>query len=151
MRNPIEQWRSHSPLREMQKQIDRLDRLFEEFTPFGATAELGLTGAVHPRCDMTEDNSNYFLRFEMPGIPKDQIKVELSNNILVVSAERKEEKKKEEERKYYSEFSYGSYYRSMTLPTQVDEKKIEASYENGVLSVRIPKVEGTKAKQIPIH
>lgn len=151
MRNPIEQWRSHSPLREMQKQIDRLDRLFEEFTPFAPTAEFGLTGAVNPRCDMSEDTNSYLLKFEMPGIPKDQIKVELTNNVLVVSAERKEEKKKEEERKYYSEFSYGSYYRSMTLPTQVDEKKIEASFENGVLSVRIPKVEGTKPKQIPIH
>lgn len=151
MRNPIEQWRSHSPLREMQKQIDRLDRLFEDFTPFSATTEIGLTGAIHPRCDMTEDANNYFLKFEIPGIPKENIKVEVTNNMLVVSAERKEEKKKEEERKYYSEFSYGSYYRSITLPMQVDEKKIEASYENGVLSVKVPKTEGVKAKQIPIH
>ncbi|MGZ3774088.1 MAG: Hsp20/alpha crystallin family protein [Pseudobdellovibrionaceae bacterium] len=151
MKNPIDQWRSHSPLREMQRQIDRLDRLFEEFSPLGRTADVGLTGAVHPRCDMTEDANNYFLKFEMPGVPKENIKVEVNNNSLVVSAERKEETKKEEERKYYSEFSYGSYFRSLTLPMQVDEKKIEASYENGVLSVKIPKVEGTKAKQIPIH
>lgn len=149
MKNPIEQWRSHSPLREMQKQIDRL---FEEFPHFPApTSEFGLSGAVNPRCDMTEDANNYFLKFEMPGIPKDQIKVEVNNNVLVVSAERKEEKKKEDERKYYSEFSYGSYYRSMALPTLVDDKKIEASFENGVLSLKLPKTEGTKAKQIPVH
>lgn len=151
MKNPIEQWRSHSPLREMQKQIDRLDRIFEEFTPWTGASEFGMAGTINPRCDMTEDTNNYFLKFEIPGIPKDNIKVEVNNNVLVVSAERKEEKKKEEERKYYSEFSYGSYYRAMTLPTAVDEKKIDASYENGVLSVRLPKIEGTKAKQIPIH
>ncbi|MGZ3769292.1 MAG: Hsp20/alpha crystallin family protein [Bdellovibrio sp.] len=149
MKNPIEQWRSHSPLREMQRQIDRL---FEEFSNFPAqTSELGLSGAINPRCDMTEDANNYFLKFEMPGVPKDKVKVEVNNNVLVVSAERKEEKKKEDERKYYSEFSYGSYYRTLSLPTQVEEKKIEANFENGVLSIKIPKVEGTKPKQIPIH
>lgn len=146
MRNPIER-RGRSPLREMQKEIDRI---FEEFSPW-QMSEVGTSGAINPRCDMTEDSNNYFLKFEMPGIPKDKIKVELNNNILVVTAEKTEEKKKEDQRKYYSEVSYGSYYRSMTLPTQVDEKKIEANFENGVLSLRLPKTEGTKAKQIPIH
>lgn len=147
MRNPIERRSSRNPLREMQKEIDRL---FEEFSPW-QMSEVSSSGAINPRVDMTEDTNNYFLKFEMPGIPKDKIKVELNNNVLVVSAEKTEEKKKEEQRKFYSEVSYGSYYRSMTLPTQVDEKKIEASFENGVLSLRLPKTEGTKAKQIPIH
>ena len=77
--------------------------------------------------------------------------MELNNNILSVSAERKEETKREDEKQYFSEFSYGSYFRSMTLPSAVDEKKVDASFENGVLSLRLPKTETTKAKQIAIH
>lgn len=151
MKNPIETWRaSRNPLREMQHQIDRL---FEEFSAWPSTTDLALTGgALSPRCRLTEDSSNYYVKFEIPGISKDQIKVELNNNVLSVSAERKEEKKRESEKQYYSEFSYGSYFRSMTMPTPVDEKKVEANFENGVLSLTLPKVEGgSKAKQIAIH
>lgn len=148
MKNPIELWRgSRNPFREMQHQMDRL---FDEFSNWPA-AETTVAGAINPRCNVSEDAGNYYVKFEIPGISKDQIKVELNNNVLSVSAERKEEKKREDEKQYYSEFSYGSYYRSMTLPTAVDEKKVDANFENGVLSLKLPKIEGSKAKQIAIH
>lgn len=148
MRNPLESWRgARSPLREMQQQMDRL---MEEFSAW-PTVEFQPTGVISPKCNLSEDSSNYFLKVEMPGIAKDQIKVELNNNVLSVSAEKKEEKKHEDEKQYYSEFSFGSYYRAMTLPTPVDEKKIDASFENGVLHLKIPKSETNKPKQIAIH
>lgn len=148
MRNPIELWRAgRSPLREMQHQMDRL---FEEFSAW-PSLESQATGTISPRCNVSEDAANYYVKFEIPGIKKDQIKVELNNNVLSVSAEKKEESKKEDEKQYFAEFSYGSYFRSMTLPTTVDEKKVDASFENGVLSLRLPKIEGAKAKQIAIH
>lgn len=148
MRNPVELWRGgRSPLREMQQQMDRL---FEEFSAW-PSLESQASGTISPKCNVSEDASNYYIKFEIPGIRKDQIKVELNNNILSVSAERREETKREEEKQYSSEFSYGSYFRSMTLPTTVDEKKVDATFENGVLSLRLPKVEGAKTKQIAIH
>ncbi len=151
MKNPMETWRSNrSPLREMQQQIDRL---FDEFSAWPKTSELGMSdGSLSPKCQMTEDTANYYVRFEIPGISKDQIKVEYSNNILTVSAERKEEHSRDEEKQHYSEFSYGSYYRSMRVPNAVDEKKIEAAFKNGVLSLTLPKTaEGNRTKQIAIQ
>lgn len=150
MRNPVELWRANrSPLREMQQQMDRL---FEEFSSWPTLETVSTAGgAISPKCNVTEDSGNYYIKFEIPGIKKDQIKVELNNNILSVSAERKEENRKEDEKQYLAEFSYGSYFRSMTLPTTVDDKKIEATFDNGILSLRLPKAEVSKAKQIAIH
>ena len=68
-----------------------------------------------------------------------------------IRAERKEEKKSESKKKYLSEMYYGSYARSFTLPGPVDEKKVEAKFENGVLTVTVPKTESLKAKQIPVN
>jgi HSP20 family protein len=148
MRNPIETWRGNrSPFREIQQQMDRL---MEEFSTWPVT-ELQPSGIISPRCNMSEDAGHFYLNVEMPGISKDQIKVELNNNILSISAERKEEKKREDEKQYYAEFSFGSFFRSMTLPTPVDEKKIDASFENGILHLTVPKAEGAKAKQIAVH
>jgi HSP20 family protein len=148
MRNPLETWRgARSPFREIQQQMDRL---MEEFSAW-PVVELQPTDVITPRCNMSEDAGHYFLNIDMPGIAKDQIKVELNNNVLSVSAERKEEKKHEDEKKYYSEISFGSFYRAMTLPLAVDEKKIEAKFENGVLHLTVPKIETGKAKQIAIH
>ncbi len=151
MKNSMENWRSNrSPLREMQQQIDRL---FEEFSTWPKASEFGMgDGSLSPKCQMTEDTANYYVRFEIPGTSKDQIKVEYSNNILTVSAERKEEHTRDEEKQHYSEFSYGSYFRSMRMPKAVDEKKIEAAFKDGVLSLTLPKTEeGNKSKQIPIQ
>lgn len=149
MRNPIDVWRGgRNPFREMQQQMDRL---FEEFSSWPSGLEAQSSGVISPRSHVSEDAANYYVKFEIPGIKKDQIKVELTNNTLSVSAERKEETKRDDEKQHFSEIAYGSYYRSMTLPTAVDEKKIDASFENGVLSLRLPKIEGAKAKQIAIH
>lgn len=152
MRNSLESWRStrNSPLREMQAQIDHL---FDEFSTWPKFSESSLTeGSLCPRCQMTEDAANYYVKFEIPGISKDQIKVELSNNILTVSAERKEEKSENGEKSHYSEFSYGSYERSMRVPHAVDDKKIQANFRDGVLSLTLPKTgEGSTPKQIAIQ
>ena len=148
MRSPIEIWRgSRSPLREMQQQMDRL---FDEFAAWPAI-ESTVPGAVHPRCNVSEDANTIYVKFDIPGISKENIKVELNNNILSVTADRKEEKRREDEKQYYAEISSGTYFRSMSLPAPVDEKKVEATFENGVLSLKLPKIEAGKAKQIAIH
>lgn len=155
MRNPLELWReSRSPFRELQSEIQRMqsrmEHLFDDFTPRSIQSLEGVT-AFNPLCDIIEDQNNYYLKFDIPGVSKDQVKVELADNTLTVTAERKEEKRKYSLRSYLAEISYGKYIRSFTLPNVVNEKKIIAQFEDGVLSLTVPKEEATQPQQIAIH
>lgn len=155
MVNALEKWfdkkQQINPFREMSHMQESFDRLFKEFSDWRKSSGLQEEFGFSPSCEVSEEGSNYVLTFDLPGVTKDQVKVETDDNQLTVRAERKEEKKSESKKKYLSEVYYGSYARSFTLPGPIDEKKIEAKFENGVLKVTVPKTESTKAKQIPIH
>jgi HSP20 family protein len=149
MKNSLQNWRENlGPFRELEKMQRSMERLFGDLTPLKAE----LADSFNPSCDISDDSANYYFKFDLPGVPKNQIKVELSGNVLTVSAERKEAKEKKEGRKQYlSEVYYGSYNRSFTLPNEVDEKRIDAKYENGVLTLTVPKVGKEQAKQITVQ
>ncbi len=152
MKNPMETWRATRPFQEMQKWQTDLDRLFEDLTPQWSRTEAAANIALfNPSCDIREDKTNYYFSLDMPGMAKDQIKVELDHNVLTVSAERRQEKRREGEKQFQSEIYYGSYLRSFRLPVAVDEKKVEAHYENGVLAISIPKLEASGARKINVH
>lgn len=104
-----------------------------------------------PTCELEETHKNYVLKFEIPGVKRDQVKVDLEGSQLTVSAERKEEQTSDTKRKHYSEFRYGSYSRSFTFPTPIDESKVDARFEDGVLSITVPKTSPTAPKQIKIQ
>ena len=151
MENPLNLFRgSWSPFREIAKMQSALDRMLEDFPEAMRRSDVK---AFHfsPSCEVSENESQYVLKFDIPGVSKDQVKIELIENELTVSAERKEEKKKETKNTLVSEIHYGSYVRSFNLPCAVDEKKVDASYQNGVLTITVPKTESAKAKQIAIH
>ena len=153
MSNALERWfdnRSLNPFRDFTQVQESFDRLFNEFMNLKRTN--GPQGmSFSPSCEIAEENNNYILKFDLPGVVKDQVKVEVDKDQLTIQAERKEEKKSETKRKYLSEMYYGSYTRSFTLPGPVDEKKVDAKFENGVLTITVPKTESLKAKQIPVH
>lgn len=154
MKNPVDVWRErNNPFRELKKVRDEFDRVFDDMLPqfSNGTSLIDSAAAFNPSCDIREDKTNYYLKFDMPGMKKDQIKVEMSDGMLTVSAERKDEKTKESARQYRSEVFYGSYSRSLKIPTSVDEKKVDAQYVDGVLSVTLPKTEATQVKQIPVQ
>ncbi|MGZ6480281.1 MAG: Hsp20/alpha crystallin family protein [Bdellovibrionales bacterium] len=134
-------------LTRLQNDFERLFRDFSETRPSTAFA----TEEFYPTCELNENKSSYIMKFDMPGVKKDDVKIELDGNQLTVSAERREEKKSEDHRSRYSEISYGSYQRSFTLPSAVDDKKVDAKFENGELTLTMPKIESSKAKQIAIH
>lgn len=150
MKNPLDILRDNkSPFRELEQMQRNMDRLFEDLTPLRSQT---LTSQFSPSCDVSEDKNNYYLQFDLPGIKKDQVKVELEGNVLSVSAERKEEKeRKEGRRQFISEAFYGSYERSFSLPNNVDETKIDAKYEDGVLFLTVPKNGQTQSKKISVH
>ncbi|MDT8398799.1 MAG: Hsp20/alpha crystallin family protein [Pseudomonadales bacterium] len=103
--------------------------------------------------DITENDDNFVVKADFPGIKKDDIKITLDNNVLTIAAEYKQEaEKKEKGRVIRQERRYGKYSRSFSLGSGVNEKAVAAAFDNGVLSVTIPKDTQHKIKntQIPI-
>lgn len=141
-----------NPFRELSIMDNSFDRLFNELSAFRRSADI--EGWFSPSCDIVDDKTHYTMKFDMPGVDKKDLKVELNEHQLTVSAERRSETETDEKNKYLSEIRYGSYTRSFTLPEQVDEKKIEAKLDNGVLTLKVPKTEitkSTKSQQIAIQ
>lgn len=137
-----------SPTREFRRMQSAVDRLLADLvTPHEAL--LKKAESFQPSCEIAENEQAFVITFDMPGMNKDQIKLEITDGILTVSAERREEKK-DSDKKHVSEVFYGSYTRSFTLPTSVRESEIQAGYEKGVLTVRLPKSEPSKAKRIAV-
>lgn len=128
-----------------------LDKFFEDFYTPRMSQQLEKMN-MSPSVDVSETKNMYNMKFDLPGVGKDQIKIDLHDNVLTVSGERKEEKKEEDKDKktYLSEVAYGSFMRSFTFPEGVDAEKAEAKFENGVLTLNIPKKEGNSKRQISI-
>jgi len=136
----------YSELRGLQRD---LDRMFESTVglPFQQT---GLRRWM-PSFDIKESGNNLLIRADLPGVKREDIKLELNNGFLTVSGERKQEKKEESEKFYRSERIYGSFCRSFPVSSSVTEDQIKAHYENGVLDILLPKEEVPQRKNIPIN
>lgn len=107
--------------------------------------------AFSPTCNFKESDKEYIVQFDIPGVNKDDVKIEIQNNRLTVSGERKEKKEEKDAKHFLAEAYYGSFMRSFALPAEVDENKVDAHYEDGVLTVKVPKTATTKAKEVKIH
>jgi HSP20 family protein len=103
-----------------------------------------------PPMDVVEKPDELILTAEIPGIRKEDVKIELEDGLLSISGHKEESKTEETEQLRRSERRYGAFYRSMTLPASVNAEKILAEMENGVLTVHLPKREAAKPKTIPV-
>jgi HSP20 family protein len=105
-----------------------------------------LTNSTLPAVNIKESKDDYLVEVAAPGMNKEDFKIELENNFLVISSEK--EDKKEEEVKEFTrrEFSYQSFKRSFSLPKTIDDGKIKANYKDGVLKITLPKKEEAKEK-----
>lgn len=103
----------------------------------------------YPAVDVLEEKDRYTVKAELPGVKQEDIKISLDDNVLTLKGERKSETEKKDDY-YYRERVYGEFSRSFRLPTDVDAEKIEATYQDGVLKVDIPKSEEVKPKEISI-
>lgn len=103
-----------------------------------------------PACDLSEDAERYSLRFDLPGVKKENIKIEMVGNHLLVSGERKQKKEEKRDGSRFVERSHGSFRREITFPAAVRPEKVEAIYEDGVLELMIPKLEAKMPRTIPI-
>ncbi|MDO8438421.1 MAG: Hsp20/alpha crystallin family protein [Nitrosomonadaceae bacterium] len=103
------------------------------------------------KIDLTENDKAYTVRAQIPGLKKEDVKVQVDGNRVSISAESKQEKEeKEGERVIFRECRQGSSYRSFTLDSAVDETQAQAKYENGILELTLPKKNGSTTKQLEI-
>ena len=115
----------------------------------------GLSGRTMkiPAVNITEQKNEYLVSLAAPGLKKEDFKIGVEGNMLTISS-KKEETKEEKDKKFTrKEYSYSSFSRSFTLPEEVNQEKIEANYQDGVLKISLPRKEGTNkpsAKQIAV-
>lgn len=103
-----------------------------------------------PACDVEETKDHFLLSVEMPGIAKDDIKLEVVDDHITITGEKRKKEKHSENGHWYRERSYGKFTRTFSLPAGTKADSIEADYSDGVLSVLIPKAETIKPRQIKI-
>jgi HSP20 family protein len=142
-----------SPFAFMRRFAEEMDHLFEDFgieshfhfpSLFTRGRELvrretGIVPAVwSPRIDVVEREGQYVVRADLPGMTKDDLKVEITDEAVVIQGERKTQKKEEVEGYTYSECSYGSFYRAIPLPAGSEASKANAEFTNGVLEIVVP-------------
>jgi HSP20 family protein len=140
------------PARELHSLQQEMNRLFGTF--FDSPAQGGNGGALRrwiPAMDLVEEKDHYVLRADLPGLSEEDVKVELEDNVLTLSGERKSEhEERQEGGAYRVERASGSFSRSLTLPEGTDPEGIQASFDKGVLEVRVPKPEERKPRRVSI-
>jgi HSP20 family protein len=133
-------------LRDLQREVDSI---FDQFFGRGEDDETSAVWA--PRTDLSETDEAFRIRLDVPGMKKEDITVNLQNNTLTVSGERSSERTEEGEKYVRVERAFGNFHRTFTLPDAVDQENVEASYEDGVLTINVPKTETSTRRQIEIQ
>ncbi len=134
--------------------FERMEGMFEEFfrRPLGRPFWPGLPKWLEgiepsPSVDIFEEGDDVVVKTELPGMEKDNIDINLTDNTITISGEKTKEEKMEKKNYYRLERSYGSFSRSFSLPSEVQTDRAKATFKNGVLEVRIPKTEEAKKKE----
>lgn len=127
-----------------------IDRLFDGVIPTpGLRQTTGVSNNL-PLCEVEETDDLYLMSFDLPGVRRDDIKVEFVENQLTISGERRHDREKKQGERWLNERSFGKFQRVFTLPGAVKTDAIEATHEDGVLRIALPKAESSKPKQVRI-
>jgi HSP20 family protein len=144
----IAPWRPFTELEEMERRFDEI---------FGRAFQPRLWGRLPveergwaPAIEMFEKEDKFVVKAELPGMKENDLDVSVVGDNLTIKGERKAESEVKEEDYYCCERSYGSFFRSVVLPSNVDAGKIEASFEDGVLEINLPKAAEVKPKKIAV-
>ena len=142
------------PVREIDSLQGEMNRLFSSFfdTPTGRGGNGGATAARRwiPAMDLVETDEHFVLKADLPGMTESDVNIEIEKNVLTVSGERKTEHEEKHEGYFRLERSAGAFSRSLTLPEGVDADAIAATFDNGVLEVRIPKPAQIQPRRVQI-
>jgi HSP20 family protein len=140
-----------TPQRDLLSVRDEMNRVLNEVFGRSANDESAwFSGAWAPPVDIYETDDALVMKAELPGFSKDDINIELKENTLVIRGERKREDEVKEGSYHRIERAYGAFQRSFLLPTTVDQNKVNASYKDGVLELRLGKVQAAQPKRIAV-
>ncbi|MCB8982114.1 MAG: Hsp20/alpha crystallin family protein, partial [Ardenticatenaceae bacterium] len=134
---------------EMARMRNEIDRLFEDAfsAPVGKWERSSVWGFP---LDVTENDDTFTVKAAVPGMNPDDLDITISDNVLTIKGETHSEETKEDEKVHLQERRLGSFMRSISLPTPVESDNVDATYENGVLTLSIPKAAEVKPKRISI-
>lgn len=135
-----------SPFRDLMTLHDETGKMLDSFFEGRREAEYG---EWMPVLDVVEREGEVLVKAEIPGMKKEDIKVSVKDDLLTISGEKRQEEQEDGENWRRVERTYGSFKRLLSLPS-VDNEKVEATYKDGVLEIRLPKQESAKPKEIPI-
>jgi HSP20 family protein len=141
----VPRWESFGGLTTLRREMDRL---FEHFVGREASSSLG---EVEPAMEVAETPQAVIVKAQVPGVSKEHLQVNVTENALTLKGEVKEDTTTEEKHYHRREFHYGAFARTITLPTTVQAEHATAQLKDGVLEVTIPKREATTAKDVPIQ
>ncbi|MFZ0388903.1 MAG: Hsp20/alpha crystallin family protein [Calditrichia bacterium] len=144
----IVRWR---PARDLMGIQDEMNRMFERF--FGSDTEgremMGQSD-WYPSVDISENKDEFVINAELPGLKKEDIHISFKEGNLIIEGERKAEKKEEDVNYHRIERSHGKFCRTFQLPSRIEQDKISASYQEGILNVKLPKSEESKPREIEV-
>jgi HSP20 family protein len=138
------------PARELGTIQNEMNRLFNSFFDTPTPGNSGAYRRWIPAMDLVETEGEFVLRADLPGLSEEDVNIELEDNVLTVSGERKSEHEDRKEGFYRVERSYGSFRRSLTLPEGIEPDAVKATFDRGVLEVRVPKPEQRKPRKVSI-
>ncbi len=146
---PMSRW---SPFKEVEEMEKRLSQLMGRSVPAGSSDknEAITVAQWSPVVDISEDDKEYAIKAELPDVKKEDIKLNVHDDVLTITGERKYEKEEKGKKYHRVERAYGSFLRSFTLPEDADGTKVTAEYKDGLLNVRLPKSEKAKPKTIEV-
>ncbi|MBI3231313.1 MAG: Hsp20/alpha crystallin family protein [Burkholderiales bacterium] len=133
-------------VREIEDMFDRYARNLG----FPRGQDLALQADWAPRVDISESDTEFVIKAEIPEVQKEDVKVTLERGVLTIKGERKHESEQKDKKFHRIERSYGSFLRSFTLPDNIDEHNVQANFKDGMLNLQIPKLGEKKSRQIEV-
>jgi HSP20 family protein len=130
-------------------ELDDMSRLFDEMWRRSLRPTAGTTW--YPAIDVKENENEYTIVAELPGMNKDDVKISVTDNIVTIRGEKKAEVEERSDNWHQVERTYGAFERSFTLGTSVDPNGVKARFENGVLTVALPKSQEARPREIRIE
>ncbi len=145
-KRPVKDLTRYTPMRSMLDDFFTVPSMFDDFFDRSFTAK-------NLFVDLWEEDDSYFVKMAVPGVNKDDIAISISENSVTIKAETKKEEEKEEDdkKKYYYKALESSFEQTFNLPGNVSADTADAKYENGVLTLKLPKTEETKPKQVRVN
>lgn len=144
---------SVTPLRALGRLADEVTRIFDDFGLGHASSAVAASSELMtwtPRVDVTQHKDELVIRFDLPGVDKSDVKVNVADDAITIAGERHRAQEEESDGVYRTERSYGAFYRTIALPAGVVTDSAKASFNNGVLEIRMPAAAGAEGRPLEI-